>query len=314
MASSRVLVALSEALEVPIDYFFRDFEVKLDRIRFRKASRLPKKEQGRVEEEARDFFERYCEIEEIVGCEVARFEFPGRLRDAEDFEGMALALREEWKMGEEPIPNVHALLEEKGIKVWMARDHDDGFDGFSADTDRGPVIVVSGSKSPARVRMTALHELAHILSKPLGMDEKEEEKFVPRFTGAILLPGEALRAALGRKRSNITLGELLEIKKRFGVSMGGVLARARELEIITAETYAGFYRFGPAKKWRSEKAEPHDEELRQLFPETSTRFRQLVFRAFGEELITLSQAAAYLGKSVDETHRLLNAMAPDERP
>ena len=64
--------------------------------------------------------------------------------------------------------------------------------------------------------------------------------------------------------------------------------------------------FGPGKKWRSQKAEDGDELLKESFPEKSFRFKQLVYRAYGEELITISQAANFLGLSIDQTKRDLN--------
>ena len=305
MASSGVLVALSEALEVSLDYLFRDFSVSLERLRFRKLSTLSKKELERVIEQARDFFERYFEIEEIVG-EFHRFDPVFNSGQNLDVEEMASLVRKKWKIGQDPIPNVHALLEDVGIKVWYAEDCHEKFDGFSAETERGPVAVVSRKMSAARQRMTALHEIAHILLKPLGMKHDEEEKFVVKLTGALLLPRDPLKALLGNSRKNITFGELLEIKKRFGISMSAVMVRARDLEIIPEQACTNFFRFGPGGKWRSAKEEPWDKELSDLFSEQNSRFQQLVYRAFSEELISLSQTASYLGESVEETNRLVH--------
>lgn len=310
MASSKVLVALSEALDVSLDYLFREFEVNMERIRFRKMSTLPKKEQARVTEEARDFFERYFEIEELVDLR-PKFKSPIKKSIGQDYEAMARELRDEWKIGEEPIANVHALLEERGIKVWYAKNCAAKFDGFSAETDRGPVIVVSAQKTSARKRMTALHELAHLLCEPLQMDEKEEEQFVKGLTGAILLPASALYSILGKTRKSIPLGELLEIKKRFGISMGGIIMRAAQLNIIPQDYVRKFFSFGAGKSWRSDKKEPWDKRLGRIFPETHFRFRQLVFRAYGEDLITISQAANYLGCSIEEANQQMNAPFSD---
>lgn len=307
MASSRVLVALSEALEVSLDYFFRDYEVELERIQFRKKSKLPKKEQDKVTEKARDFFERYNQVEELLGANI-NYESPIKESLGLDYEAMAKEVRKNWEIGQDPISNVHALLEEKGIKVWYAKECAEGFDGFSANTSRGPVVVVAHKHTtPARRRMTAVHELAHILCDPLGMEEKEEEKFVPAFTGALLLPAEVLKKTLGVKRKHVPLGELLSIKKRFGVSMAGVLARAKSLGIITQEAYTNYYRFGYAKNWRSQKEEAWDQELEQFFPERHFRFNQLIFRAYGEEQLTISQVASYLETSVEEAEQLINS-------
>lgn len=308
MASSKILVALSEGLDVSVDYLFRDFEVSLDRFRFRKQSTLSKKELESVQEKSRDFFERYFEIEEIVGA-THTYKPVFKADQAVDIEYMAQVVRKEWGIGNDPIPNVHALLEDNGIKVWFSKDCDEKFNGFSATTNRGPVAVISKNMTPARQRMTALHEIAHILLEPLNLDLAVEEKeIVPGFTGALLLPAEPLIEMLGNKRKSIPTGELLEIKKRYGVAMSAVMMRARDAKIITDQTCANFFRFGPAKNWRTKETrkEPGDDQLGAIFPETNFRFKQLVFRAYGEELITISQAADYLKCSVGEAYKQLN--------
>lgn len=308
MASSKILIALTEALDVSADYLFRDFEVTLDNFRFRKQSTLSKKDLESVQEKARDFFERYFEIEEIVGAQHP-YQPIFKKDQPIDIEQMAQAVRRKWGIGNDPISNVHALLEDNGIKVWFSKDCDEKFNGFSASTNRGPVAVISKNMTPARQRMTALHEIAHILLEPLKLDlEFEEKEVVPKFTGALLLPAEPLIEMLGNKRKSIPTGELLEIKKRFGIAMSAVMMRAKDAKIITEQTCANFFRFGPAKYWRMKdiRKEPGDEQLGLIFPETNFRFKQLVFRAYGEELITISQAANYLECSVDDAYKQLN--------
>lgn len=58
---------IAEALEMKPDYFFREVSVQIETIAFRKLSSLSKKEQNRIVETARDFLERYLELEKIIG-------------------------------------------------------------------------------------------------------------------------------------------------------------------------------------------------------------------------------------------------------
>jgi len=308
MASSKVLIALSSALDVSIDYLFRDFTVSLERIRFRKLSTLPKKEIDKVREKGRDFFEKYFQLEEIVGEAPAFKPVFNAQSSMDDPEQMAEDVREAWKLGLDPISNVHALLEDNGIKVWFSKDIDPAFDGFSANTERGPVVAVADGMTAARKRMTAMHELAHIILEPLieGMNEKEEESLVKPFTGALLLPRAALVHMIGEKRRFIPVGELLQVKNRYGISMSAVMMRAHQLGIITKSTMVSYFQ-RTAAPWRKAKEEPGDKELGKYFCEENYRYRQLIFRAYGEELITLSQAADFLGESVNEAHRILHS-------
>ena len=61
--NSSVIIALSKALEQPIDYFFRPFTVQVDSMRFRKKSTLPQKKENSLRETIADLMERYINIE-----------------------------------------------------------------------------------------------------------------------------------------------------------------------------------------------------------------------------------------------------------
>ena len=67
MASSEVIRRIAKALQLPLDFFFRTYSVKLERVRFRKKkSKLSTNDETAILEEAREFFERYFEVEEVV--------------------------------------------------------------------------------------------------------------------------------------------------------------------------------------------------------------------------------------------------------
>ena len=55
--NSSVIIALSKALEQPIDYFFRPFTVQVDSVRFRKKSTLPQKKENSLRETIADLME-----------------------------------------------------------------------------------------------------------------------------------------------------------------------------------------------------------------------------------------------------------------
>jgi Zn-dependent peptidase ImmA (M78 family) len=308
LASSTVIVALADALNTTAEFFFRDFDVELKRVRFRKLTKVPAKDTASIQERAKDYFEKYFQIEEITSARKTYEAIlestltPGHIPDPEE---LAEIVRAKWGIGNDPIPNVHALLEDNGIKVWYPDECHPDFDGFSADTDHGPVAVVSNNIGAPRKRMTGLHELAHILVEPFKLPEKEEESLVKEFTSAILLPRAALLDALGTFRKKIEFEELFAIKRRFGISVAGIMMRARKLGIINESVCTSFFRFGAGKKWRMARKEPDDDSLARVFPETHNRFRTLVFRAIAEELITVSQAAEFLACPETEIRRTL---------
>ena len=61
------LIALANALDVKPDYLLRPFTVSLEKIEFRKKSKMSVKEENAIKERIRDHIERYIEIEDILG-------------------------------------------------------------------------------------------------------------------------------------------------------------------------------------------------------------------------------------------------------
>lgn len=111
-------------------------------------------------------------------------------------------------------------------------------------------------------------------------DEKLEESVAYRFAGAFLLPQEVFVYEFGKFRHRIGLGELMELKDVFGVSMMGIMKRAEQLNMISNKMYMKFCKFANRQGWRK-NGEPDDG--RCSCEETPGRFRQLVRRAVAEE-------------------------------
>ena len=76
--SSSVIISLANALNQPIDYFFRPFTLQIESIKFRKKSRLSVNPEKMIKEKILDLIERYIDIEEI--CNVSNI-FSSPLKD-----------------------------------------------------------------------------------------------------------------------------------------------------------------------------------------------------------------------------------------
>lgn len=305
MPGGEVLAAIADALKQPLDFFFRTFHVDLVDINFRKRLKLAASEEEAIVEKARDFFERYCEVEELLGCKTlydrpfAAHETVNAEADAEE---MANLLRgpDRWNLGSDPLPNIHELLELHGIKVHEAQTQDDAFDGLSGKANGNPVVVIAGwlNKNLPRKRMTEVHELAHVvLPISTSLPTREKERIVNRFAGALLLPADSFVKMFGGERQTISLGELIEIKAFFGVSIMAIMKRAEQLQLISPAFYKRFCIFANQQKWRTD-GEPGDSKYRGN--ESHSRFRKIVFRAVADGVISSSRGAAYLKISLDE--------------
>jgi Zn-dependent peptidase ImmA (M78 family)/transcriptional regulator with XRE-family HTH domain len=297
MPDSSVLIALAEALDVGVDYFFSENRLVVEGINFRKRSSLGKKCMDSLLAKVNDGLERYIELESFYP-DTPVFSNPFESRTIScrgDIESASFFLRQAWGAGEDaPVANVVDLLEEHGIKI-MEFAEDDSFDELSGLVNDNLFIVLNANMPADRKRLTALHELAHLcLSFNPSLGESEKEKLCHSFGGAFLLPENVLERELGTKRSEISLFELASLKKQYGISMQAIMHRAVSCGIISQYSYEHFSMMVSAKGWR--KVEPVSYPV----PEEPQRFKQLLHRALSENLVSVSKAAYLGGMSIGE--------------
>jgi len=304
--SSGVLLALSNALGVRTEYFFRRVSVELKEVEYRKHSKLPKKVLAQMEGNVLEQVERYLSLEEILPVSpIKAFELPKELpeqiTDYDEIEHIAILVRKEWKLGQNPILDLTGNLEERGIKVFQAEAlHDGKFDGLACRVNGAPIIVVGINWPGDRQRFTLAHELGHlILNGRLSAELLEnEEKLAHRFAGAFLAPASEVLKELGSQRSWFEPRELCVLKKAYGLSMSAWLHRAQDLSIINDATYLKMVKLFRKNGWH--KQEPCDDYPR----EEPQIFTQLVFHALAEDLVSESKAAELMGKSLIEFRSL----------
>lgn len=305
MPGSGVLIALAGALGVSVDYLVGDQEMVLEAVEFRKKTITSKREESRVEAKVLHLLERYLMVEELLHLRSVEWHSPREApypvrRDISEADRAARSLRDHWSLGNDPIPNLVELLEEQGIKV-LAVDAVK-IDGLTARVRRAgkgaaPVIVVNRQDWGERQRFTLAHELGHLVMDVAA--KLDEEKAAHRFAGAFLMPADALWAKIGKHRTSISLGELLELKQLFGTSIQAITYRCKDLDIFSESLFRrlfnAFTRFG----WRS----PPYKEPRAREGEEPKRFERLAFRALTEGAISEPKAAELLGLSVCELNR-----------
>lgn len=291
--SARVL-QLAKTLGVKPEYFFRSDAVQLAPLEFRKLARMPQKRQDQVSEQMRDHLERYISLErcfEVDGVEQA-MEPPRSLvvNSLDEAEDAAEHLRERWAIGGDAIAHLTEMLEEHGIKVALLDDQD-GFDGACAAThdERHVLIALNRNRPGERLRFTAAHELGHwVMALPDDMPEKAKEACCHRFAGAFLYPRQRVLADFGtHQRSRVLAAELLNAKRRHGVSMAVALRRLKDLHLLSDSGYQSMNIQFSTNGWRSSEPEP-------LLPEQPRRFESLVYRGLAEDLFSLSRAAELL--------------------
>lgn len=294
---SEILIALAGALDVKVDYFFRPETVQISGFSFRKKSRLTKKEEDRIRHQTIDFLQKFLELEEILNIPHT-FDNPIPamvIHNQQDIEDAAAAIRQNWKLGEAPIPQLTELLEDHGYKV-LEVDADSNFVGLSgfSDDPRVPVITVNKNGDCVRRRFTLAHELAHLLLDLSDCSQANHESLCHAFAGALLMPENVIRDAFGGERKKMTEWELKKLKGIFGISMQAIMARAKKLGLITEHHHKVFCMNVSKNGWK--KKEPGEYSG----IEKANRFKQLVIHAAAEELITYSRGAEFLDVPLTE--------------
>lgn len=296
---SEMISLLCQALNVRPDFFFRELKIELGDIEFRKLKNLSAKEEYRIIEEVKDKLSRYLELEEILSIQT-RFVNPlkeeGEIHSFEQVEAAANKLRKEWKLGNDPIFNAIELLEDKHIKVVTVKGGD-SFDGMQTWVNgKFPVIAINIDKvkSLDKIRFTILHELGHLLLSLKHNSEKQKEKLCHQFAAAILFAAETAYQELGKKRNKVMIQELGALKKQYGISIQAIILRAKDLKILSESYCKQFFFMMDQMGWKV------NEPVEYEGVEKSNRFEQLLFRALGEELISMSKAAALNNQSLAE--------------
>lgn len=304
MPDSEKLIALSHALNVTVNFFFRSEPVKLEGIEFRKQASLPVKEREAIEGTIIDSMGRYLELERLMGME-KRFNNPiGKdvVTEPEQADALADEVRRKWKLGVDAIPSVYETLEQNAVKVIECHGSVK-FDGLHTRVLGHMVIVVNDDKDTVRKRFTAAHELGHaLLNIPDDLDPKVKERICHRFAGAFLFPREQFMDRVGPKRARFMLDELVEWKQSWGISIKAIIMRSCDLGIITPAVMKRMLIKYNSSGYHAK--EPGEYKV----AERTVRFEQLVMHGLAQDVLSLGQAADFLNMRMGDFRKKYSAM------
>lgn len=297
--NSSKLLKLSRLFNLKIDYFFNSLKVEIGEVNFRKKSSFSKKKQDSIKEKIKIDLENYLWVEDSLSIDYNFRNIIGDLKITSigDVEKATLKLRNEWNIGLDPVHNIIQLLEDQEIKVIELFDVDDKFDGLATYVnDKYPVIVVNGNFPVERKRFTLLHELGHLLLNLPNCEINVEENYCNKFASEFLLPKNIVIKEFGGRRSHITLNELIDIQKKYGMSIPAIIYRLVDANILSKDRQTRLYKkmnFNPSLK----KEINHS---RFQTPEQSNRYERLVYRALAQENISLSKASSLLNQRLED--------------
>lgn len=235
--SPAVLARLALALGLPIRFFIFGYPkpVTPSSAHFRslRATTLLERDQalafGQLAWRLMTGIEKYIELPVPAIPHVA-------LPDSSDGPGAARRARESMGIVSGPVPHVVRLLESRGAVVMLLPAMSRRVDAFSHWYGCRPVVFLNPAKDDkARSRFDAAHELGHLV---LHHDAEPGNRIVENqahdFAAEFLLPREEITSELPRR---LDWKQLLQAKRRWGVSLKALVYRAHKLGIFGESTY-----------------------------------------------------------------------------
>lgn len=257
--SADKLKALTKTLDVPETFFFvRDTGVDEPAF-FRRLRSAPAIERKRARHYVQLVHKIAVEIEREA--RFPRYDVPEHplteQHPVEDAEEAASFLREKWGLPPGPIDDVVRTVERHGVIVATLAEVHDRIDAFSVRFPDRPVIMMSSAKGKRdRSRFDVAHELGHLVMHESGQQTtKHAEDQAHRFAAAFLMPEPDIKDELLPDRI-VDWQRLAELKRKWHVSIGALLMRARALKRISPHQYQQAMKTMSMRGWR--KNEPVD--------------------------------------------------------
>lgn len=200
----------------------------------------------------------------------------------------AIMLRGDWGYGENPLPDMTALAESHGIRVFSLPSVGKEVDAFSFVFNNVPYIAVDLQKSAERIRFDIAHEIGHLVMHENSLDERtsmpsrDVESEAHLFAANLLMPERRVKAIVPVHAS---LRDLLAAKKYFKVSAMAMARCAHEIGRLTDWEYRSMCSALTAKGYRA--GEPNGIALEQSkvfrFVAQSNRDRGISTTTISEE-------------------------------
>lgn len=272
LPSTATVDRISRALAFPQSFFEADDleEVSVEAVSFRSLSKLAAADRNAALASASLGFALHDWISE-------RFKLPEprvpRLNQGIDPETAAQVVRAEWDLGSKAAPNLIHLLELKGVRIFSLAQDCHELDAFSLWRSNQPFVFLNTQKSAEHSRFDVAHELAHLVlhwhhDPPQG---RLAEKEAHRFAAAFLMPASNVLADAPR---HPTIEQLIQIKKRWKVSVAALAHRLHELKALTDWHYRTINVEMGRRGYRTDEPDPIHRETSQVLNKVFAALRR----------------------------------------
>jgi Zn-dependent peptidase ImmA (M78 family)/transcriptional regulator with XRE-family HTH domain len=228
-------------------------DLPIGSLRFRKMASSTVRDDERVRAHVRqavEVLDQFSTLKEVPPVRIQAIRSSSECT-SEEIEEIANQTRLQLDVGpDDPIPNLVRALERSGIAVIgsVVDIERHGGASFWPNYPVGrPVICLTKGVSGDRQRLTAAHELGHLILHTLrSVESKIAESEAYRFAGALLIPGDQLRALL---TGPVTLKALANVKARWGISIRALVRRCLDLRLINEAQRISLERQISSRKW-----------------------------------------------------------------
>ncbi len=235
--------AIAEALGFPVGFFFQGDldDVGVDAVSFRALTATTKRQVHKVLAAASliSSFSSWMDenfrtpAPDVPGYEVLR-------PSGSELEPLpveaAESLRARWGLGVQPVKDMLALLESRGVRIFGLPPEEREVDAFSYWHGARPLIYLNVAKSAERLRFDLAHELGH-LCMHRGVTTSRARRFeidANAFASAFLMPRQGVVAQLP---GTVTLDDVFTLKRHWRVSATAMVRRLWQLDRITPWQY-----------------------------------------------------------------------------
>jgi len=316
--SLETFISLANALSLPLS-FFSKYTPKLPyanfgQCHFRANRRVPQVERIKAFSYATQVFTVY-EYLTSKGIKFPSVAFPtfdgGRINERQ-IEEIAAEVRSAVGLGAGPIPDMAKLLESIGIRIILVPAECVKLDGFATWFNGVPCVMIDSNSSASRMQFDYAHELAHlVLDEESTPEDILVERRANRFASAFLMPAASFKEDCPHYYRQPLFAS---VKKYWRVSIAAALYRAREIGILSENSYKSAL----ISRSRAGTRTQEEEEFPHAFPTLLDQAIKLICHE-----VRMDEMADELGMHLTDLRELLelqkvstetlNAMMPQAK-
>lgn len=285
---AETVMNMADVLGFPRSFFYSHNDTQFKGNTFFRASSSLTKKVREAQLVKADFVEMIlCQLEKYV--EFPKVNLPplntleGSNWSIGDIEELAAYCRSYWGLGIRPVDDMVMLLESNGVLVSSIDTGALTLDAFCQPRGSRPLIVLSNDKQSAvRRQFDSAHELGHLLMHKDSINNqtlmspeefRQMEDQANRFASSFLLPKEGFEKSL----RSTTLNHFTEIKGYWKTSIGAMIKRCKDLNIIDDVRYTSLQKQISTRKIRTR--EPLDDVLPISEPKVLKQAIEMIVKA-----------------------------------